>query len=41
MHVYDNMITVDLAKGATGDGLLDVIRELFLYYHDPSTQPVE
>ena len=28
IHVYDNMITVDLSKGATDDGLLDVIREL-------------
>ena len=29
-------ITVDLAKGGTGDGLIDVIRELFLYYREPS-----
>ncbi|HEX4822173.1 MAG TPA: hypothetical protein VFV00_18350 [Acidimicrobiales bacterium] len=36
IHVYDNMITVDLSKGATDDGLLDVIRELFLYYREPS-----
>jgi hypothetical protein len=32
VHVYDNMITVDLSKGATDDGLLDEIRELFLFY---------
>ena len=36
VHIYDNMVTVDLAKGATGDGLIDVIRELFLYYREPS-----
>ena len=36
VHMYDNMITVDLAKGATGDGLIDVIRELFLYYREAS-----
>jgi hypothetical protein len=36
IHMYDNMITVDLSKGATGDGLIDVIRELFLFYREPS-----
>ena len=36
IHIYDNMITVDLSKGATDDGLLDVIRELFLFYREPS-----
>lgn len=36
VHIYDNMITVDLSKGASGDGLLDVIRELFLFYREPS-----
>src|SRR3954469_2898090 len=36
VHIYDNMITVDLSKGATGDGLIDVIRELFLFYREPS-----
>ena len=36
IHIYDNMITVDLSKGSTDDGLLDVIRELFLFYREPS-----
>jgi hypothetical protein len=36
VHIYDNIITVDLAKGATDDGLIDVIRDLFLYYREPS-----
>jgi len=36
VHIYDNMITVDLARGATGEGLIDAIRELFLYYREPS-----
>jgi len=36
VHIYDNMITVDLSKGATDDGLLDVIRQLFLFYREPS-----
>ena len=35
VHIYDNMITVDLEKGATDDGLIDVIRELFLFYREP------
>ena len=30
------MITVDLERGASDDGLIDVIRELFLFYRDPS-----
>ena len=34
--IYDNMITVELARGAAGDGLIDVIRELFLFYREPS-----
>jgi hypothetical protein len=32
VHVYGNIITVDLAKGATGEGLGEVVRELFVYY---------
>jgi hypothetical protein len=40
VHIYDNMITVDLSKGASGDGLLDVIRELFLFYPAAEAAPV-
>lgn len=36
VHIYDNMITVDLSKGATDEGLLDEISALFLYYREPS-----
>ena len=36
VHIYDNMITADLSKGATGEGLIDVIRQLFLFYSEPS-----
>ena len=44
VHIYDNIISVDLSKGATGDGLIDVIRELVLFYRgdqpvEPSEQP--
>ena len=36
VHIYDNMITIDLAKGSSDEGLVDVVRELFLYYREPS-----
>lgn len=32
MHIYGNIVTVDLAKGGTSDGMLDAIQELFVYY---------
>lgn len=41
VHLYSNVVTVDLAPGATGDGLLDVIRDLFLYYREGVTPPAE
>lgn len=34
VHVYSNMVTVDLAPGAHGDGLIDIIRDLFTYYRE-------
>ena len=32
VHVYSNMVTVELDEGADGEGLAEVIRELFTYY---------
>lgn len=32
IHIYSNVITVDLAKGATSAGMADVIHELFIHY---------
>jgi hypothetical protein len=32
VHVYSNIVTVDLAKGATSDGLADVVRHLYQYW---------
>jgi hypothetical protein len=32
VHVYSNMVTVDLAKGATSAGLADVVRHLYQYW---------
>lgn len=34
VHVYSNVVTVELARGATSAGLADVIRELFTYYRE-------
>ena len=34
VHIYSNMVTVDLAGAASGDGLADIIRDLFTYYRD-------
>jgi hypothetical protein len=32
VHIYSNVITVDLAAGATGAGMVDVINGLFIHY---------
>lgn len=37
VHVNSSVITVDLAGGATGEGLEDVIRNLFRFYGDGAT----
>ena len=35
VHVYSNVVTVDLAPGATTAGIADIIRDLFIYYRAP------
>jgi hypothetical protein len=37
VHVYSNVVTADLAPGATPDGLLRVVEDLFLYYTEGVT----
>lgn len=32
VHIYGNVVTVDLSKGATGDHLADAIEDLFVHY---------
>jgi hypothetical protein len=32
VHAYSNVVTVELAPGATSDGLADIIHGLFTYY---------
>ena len=37
VHVYSNIVDVDLAPGATSEGIADIIRDLFLYYREGVT----
>lgn len=32
VHVYSNVITVQLAEGADGEGIKELIEELFIHY---------
>ena len=32
IHIYANVITVDLSKGARTDGMVDLIHDLFVHY---------
>ncbi len=34
VHIYSNMVTVDLAPGADAEGMEDIIRGLFTYYRE-------
>jgi hypothetical protein len=34
VHIYSNVVTVELAPGASSAGLLDIIRDLFTYYRE-------
>ena len=31
-HVYSNVVTVDLSKGGTTEGIADIVRNLHIYY---------
>lgn len=39
VHIYSNVITVDLGKGCTSGGMADVINELFIYYRPGVVPP--
>ena len=39
VHVYMNQITVDLEKGFTSDGLIDIVRDLYQYWKPGMTPP--
>src|SRR5438270_2315161 len=35
VHIYSNVVTVDLAQGASSEGLTDIVHGLFVHYdHD-------
>jgi hypothetical protein len=38
LHVYSNMVTVNLARGVAGEGLYDIVRELYQYWK-PGMEP--
>jgi hypothetical protein len=38
VHVYANVVTVDLAKGYGSDGLSDIVRDVYVYYR-PGVEP--
>ena len=38
IHVYSNIITVDLAKGFGSDGLADLVQDLYTYWR-PGVEP--
>jgi hypothetical protein len=38
VHVYGNIITVDLLKGYDSDGLADIVRDLYQYWK-PGVEP--
>ncbi len=39
VHLYMNVVTVDLMKGFTSDGLFDVVRDLYQYWKPGMTPP--
>lgn len=34
VHVYSNVVTVELAAGSSSEGMLDIIIDLFTYYRE-------
>jgi hypothetical protein len=41
LHVYGNIVTVDLAKGADGEGMAEVIQGLFVHYRPGVLPPTD
>ena len=38
VHVYSNVVTVDLSDGASTEGMAEIIKDLFIYYR-PGVTP--
>ena len=41
IHAYSNILTIDLAKGATGEGLGEIIHGLFVHYRPGVLPPTD
>lgn len=41
VHVYGNIVTVDLAKGADATGLAEVMHDLFVHYRPGVLPPTD
>ena len=41
IHIYSNVITIDLGKGSDSDGLAQIIEELFIHYVPGVTPPTD
>ncbi len=39
VYIYGNIVTVDVAKGFTGDGLADVVRDMYQYWKPGMEMP--
>jgi hypothetical protein len=39
VHIYSNVVTVDLASGASSDGLADIVHSLFVHYDHDEAAP--
>jgi hypothetical protein len=38
LHVYSNIVTVDISKGYSSDGLADIVRDMYTYWR-PGVEP--
>jgi hypothetical protein len=38
VHINGNVITVDLERGWTSEGMREVIEDLYLYYREPAAE---
>jgi hypothetical protein len=42
VHIYSNVVTVDMAEGASSEGLEDIVGSLFVHYdHDEPAPPAQ
>jgi hypothetical protein len=39
VHIYSNVVTVDLAEGASSAGLADIVHSLFVHYDHDEAAP--